>query len=158
MLLLNFCQKFEHLYGKERCTPNLHLHSHLKDCLLDYGPAHSFWCFSFERYNGLLGAYHTNKKAIEEQIMRKFVSSQHLRNAKYLADMQTLSLLQGRDNVSATVDESLEDNQVFQLRHMSHAILESIESFANAGLVTQLKPLRKRCIFFQYTSVATLFI
>ena len=37
LLLLNFCQKFELLYGKENCTPNLHLHNHIKDSLMDYG-------------------------------------------------------------------------------------------------------------------------
>ena len=26
----------------------------------DYGPVFSFWCFSFERYNGIMGDYHTN--------------------------------------------------------------------------------------------------
>lgn len=78
LLLLNYCKRFEQLYGKDKCTPNLHLHLHLKECLLDYGPAHAFWCFSFERYNGLLGSYHTNNKAIEDQIVRKFVNSQCL--------------------------------------------------------------------------------
>ena len=33
---------------------------HLKDCILDYGPVFSFWCFSFERYNGIMGDYHTS--------------------------------------------------------------------------------------------------
>lgn len=60
LLLGTFCRKFEQLYGKEHCTPNMHLHLHLKNCILDHGPAHSFWCFSIERYNGLLGSYHTN--------------------------------------------------------------------------------------------------
>ena len=32
-------------------TPNMHLHCHLKSCVLDYEPLHGFWCFSFERYN-----------------------------------------------------------------------------------------------------------
>ena len=86
LLLFNFCQKFELLYGKENCTPNLHMHNHIKDCLMDYGPSHAFWCFSFERYNGLLGSLHTNQKAIEQQIMRKFITAQHLRSAIPLAN------------------------------------------------------------------------
>ena len=56
LLLLSVC-KFEQLYGREMCTPNIHLHLH-KDCLLDYRPSHAFWCFSFKRYNGLLGSFH----------------------------------------------------------------------------------------------------
>ena len=73
---LLFCSQFELLYGKESCTPNMHLHLHLKQCLLDYGPPQAFWCFAFERYNGILGSYHTNKKSVEVQVMRKFLTSQ----------------------------------------------------------------------------------
>lgn len=58
--LLTFCKMFEALCGRDPCTPNMHLHGHLQDCILDYGPVYSFWCFSFERYNGILGDYHTN--------------------------------------------------------------------------------------------------
>lgn len=93
LLLLNFCRKFELLYGKEHCTPNLHLHLHIKDCLLDYGPSHSFWCFAFERFNGILGSFHTNKKAVEVQIMRKFTNTQRLRNNISLANPAILSVL-----------------------------------------------------------------
>ena len=58
--LMQFCLMFEALCGKEKCTPNMHLNGHLKDCILGYGPVFSFWCFSFERYNGIMGDYHTN--------------------------------------------------------------------------------------------------
>ena len=43
-------------------TPNMHLHGHLKECLLDDGPFHSFWCVSFERFNGVLSSFHTNNR------------------------------------------------------------------------------------------------
>ena len=70
--LTNFCKDLERLYGKEACTPNTHLHLHLDKCMLDYGPVYSFWCFSFERFNGVLGSYHTNKKDIVVTTMRLF--------------------------------------------------------------------------------------
>ena len=38
----------------------MHLHLHLKECMLDYGPVYSFWCFSFERFNGILGKFNNN--------------------------------------------------------------------------------------------------
>ena len=41
--LLKFCQAFESLYGKDKVTPNIHLHTHLVDCVLDYGPVYAFW-------------------------------------------------------------------------------------------------------------------
>ena len=36
---------------------------------MDYGPVHAFWCFAFERCNGLLGRYHTNNEAVEVQLI-----------------------------------------------------------------------------------------
>ena len=51
----------------------MHLHMHLKQTLLDFGPPHSSWCFAFEHFNGILGSYHTE---IELQIMRKFRQNQ----------------------------------------------------------------------------------
>ena len=47
-LLLQFCCEFERLYRKLRITPNMHLHTHLADCIFDYGPVCGFWLFSFE--------------------------------------------------------------------------------------------------------------
>ena len=53
--LLEFCKCFEAYYGKEYCTPNMHLHAHnIKDCILDFGPVSAFWAFPFERFNGIL--------------------------------------------------------------------------------------------------------
>ena len=78
-LLKKFCTKFEELYGAENCTPNLHLHLHLKDCLMDFGTPHAFWCFAFERCNGILGSLQTNNKSIEIRVMKKFLMGQQLR-------------------------------------------------------------------------------
>lgn len=36
LLLLNFCKRFELLYGKDKCTPNLHLHLHIKDLTMGH--------------------------------------------------------------------------------------------------------------------------
>ena len=76
--VLQFCELYESLYGEEKCTPNLHLHCHIKQSLINYGPAPSFWLFSFERLNGMLGKFHTNSHSIEVQLMRKFIVSQQI--------------------------------------------------------------------------------
>ena len=81
-LLLQFCNRFEQLYGSELVTPNMHLHTHLLDCIKDYGPIYSFWLFSFERYNGLLGGYRTNQRSVELQLMRAFMSDLHIHDLK----------------------------------------------------------------------------
>lgn len=74
-LLFKFCKSFESIYGKNRVTPNMHMHCHLADCIVDFGPVYSFWLFSFERYNGILGSQPSNNRGIESQLMRRFDSN-----------------------------------------------------------------------------------
>lgn len=64
-LMKRFFITAESLYGPKFLTLNTHLHLHLERCYKDYGPCYGFWLFSFERYNGILGKYHTNNSFIE---------------------------------------------------------------------------------------------
>ena len=41
-VLLQFCKRVERMYGKYVVTPNTHMHGHLKDCILDFGPIYGF--------------------------------------------------------------------------------------------------------------------
>ena len=75
-LIVRFCTIYEQLYGKDRCTPNMHMVCHLKDIFLDYGPVHGYWCFSFERYNGMLEAMHKSWVNPEKQLLLKFFDFQ----------------------------------------------------------------------------------
>ena len=77
-LLLSLCHGFEQLYGKQACTPNLHMHCHLKNCILDVGPIFSFWCFSFEQYNGILESMKMSWHAPELQLLHRFNCIQSL--------------------------------------------------------------------------------
>lgn len=72
---MDFCSTFERLYGKDHLNMNLHLHGHLKECMLDFGSVYSFWLFGFERLNGILESYNTNCCDIPVQLMRHFYSS-----------------------------------------------------------------------------------
>ena len=92
LLLLQFCREFHMLHGNDCCTFNMHLHLHLKQTILDFGPAHASWCFAFERCNGILGSFHTNKRSIEPQIMRKFSQSQavHDLNLPSVGELQSI--------------------------------------------------------------------
>lgn len=58
----------------------MHLHCHLKECIEDYGPVYSFWCFAFEQHNRFLGNTITNNRSVETQLMRKFLSEQFVSN------------------------------------------------------------------------------
>ena len=55
--LLEFYSTFEQLHGKQACTPNMHMHCHLMECILNYGPASAFWLYPFERYNGVMQSF-----------------------------------------------------------------------------------------------------
>ena len=72
-LLLRFCQRTERIFGWKCITPNMHLHCHLRSCIIDYGPLHGFWCYAFERYNGVLGSMPNNNRSIEIQLAGRFL-------------------------------------------------------------------------------------
>lgn len=72
-LLMQFCKRTERMYGKEVITPNLHMHCHLKQSMLDFGPIYGFWLFSFERYNGIIESFSRNSSSIEVQCMQRFI-------------------------------------------------------------------------------------
>lgn len=142
LLLLNFCKQYELLYGKETCTPNLHLHNHLKNCLLDYGPSHTFWCFSFERCNGVLGSFHTNRKAVETQIMRKFVNAQNLQSIKSKANLNILAALnQHQSDVS--LSSYSKDETYLDILNVSKMPLDNITCFQSSKAVVMLPPFHE---------------
>jgi hypothetical protein len=87
-LLLKFGRECQKIYGNHFCTPNMHLHCHLKDVIKDFGPIHSFWCFSFEHYNGILGSFTTNNRSIELQLMRKLTMRRFLNNMTLENDLK----------------------------------------------------------------------
>ena len=73
-LLLQYCRRVERMYGAEVVTPNMHFSCHLSSCVFDFGPAHSFWLFAFERFNGILGKLPNNNRSVEVQMMKRFQS------------------------------------------------------------------------------------
>ena len=72
-LLLHFCRRTERIFGWKSVTPNMHLHCHLRSCIIDYGPLHGFWCYAFECYNGVLGSMPNNNRSIEIQLTGRFL-------------------------------------------------------------------------------------
>ena len=81
---LNFVLHLKILYGTDHCTANMHMHNHLKDSILDY----SFWLFSFERYNGILGSIPSNNRSIEAQLMHRFMSEQQLHSPSLITMLE----------------------------------------------------------------------
>ena len=58
------------------------MHLHLKEVTIDHRPVTSFWFFSFERFNGILGSTTTEKGSVELQLMRKLLISRQLKDMK----------------------------------------------------------------------------
>ena len=54
------------------------MHMNLCKCIENYGPVTAFWCFPFERFNGILGTFQTNWIAPEQQMAKKFLSYQQI--------------------------------------------------------------------------------
>ena len=52
----------------------MHLHYRLKERVIDCGPVHAFWCFSFERFNGILGTTQVYGRSVETELMRKLMA------------------------------------------------------------------------------------
>ena len=96
-LLKAFCKQFASLYGEDQCTPNMHLHTHLKQCMQDFGPAYCFWLYSYERYNGSIAAVPTNNKLVSVQFMRKFLHKCHMDNCEWPGNFPVLQNILNSD-------------------------------------------------------------
>lgn len=80
-----YCVAFRNRYKRELTTINNHLHGHLYDCIVDFGPIYSFWCFSFKRYNGIFEHFQTYNRDVAAQLFRRFLTTQAVaeRMSKY---------------------------------------------------------------------------
>ena len=142
--LVLFCKRFEELYGRASCTPNLHLHLHMKDCLQDYGPVHGFWCYSFERFNGILGRYHTNNRSIEVQLMKKFLRQRDILFQALESPTEADDLLEIADNLVGSLHEGNIDycDEVLDLRCLAkYESLHSDYSIKSDNLICLLPPM-----------------
>ncbi|KAG1147001.1 hypothetical protein G6F37_004394 [Rhizopus arrhizus] len=73
-LLVSFCSEMEELYGAYNISINMHLHAHLKEGIINYGPVYGYWVFNFERYNGDMKNFNTNRKGnIESTYLKQFL-------------------------------------------------------------------------------------
>jgi hypothetical protein len=45
-LLVSFCSEMGKLYGVKNISINMHLHAHLKEGIINYGPVCGYWCLT----------------------------------------------------------------------------------------------------------------
>ena len=131
LFLKQFCCKFQMLYGNFRCTMNMHLHMHLKEIFKYFGPPHATWCYPFERFNGILGSYHTNKRDIETQIMKKFCQAQEIYKIDFPTDDAFCSLLP---------EQKYDEINSLYLLQMAQGPLYNIKSYSCKGNIIPLPP------------------
>ena len=116
------------------------MHCHLKQCLLDYGPASSFWLFAFERMNGCLGSFHTNNQAVEVQLLRKFLSKQKVFHENW-PDVEMVNLIKPLLNECSLKDTT--SSIEFYAHILDHSNPVTISAMNNCCKL--LPPIKKKC-------------
>ena len=62
------------VYGKWEVSQKYHSALHiLLDLISDYGPPQVYWCFAYERMNGILSEIPNNSKNVELQIIHRII-------------------------------------------------------------------------------------
>jgi hypothetical protein len=142
--LYMFCCKFQTVNGPEKCTPNMHLHLHLKDCILNYGPLYAFWCFPFERYNGMLGKFPTNLRNIESQLMKKCLILQELYSQEFPQEDQSFKAIieDILPQVSGSLAMYLHVTDIVHLARFSKPLLDEDLDFSTNKYEKCLPPLK----------------
>jgi hypothetical protein len=88
--LLKFYENFEVLYGPINTTYNVHLTSHLCDCVSYCGPLWAYSCFHFEDNNGILSGYVKGTRHVLKQIASKHSLNAYASNRSNF-DSETVS-------------------------------------------------------------------
>jgi hypothetical protein len=101
--LIEIVKLIETNYGRDKITSNLHLSLHLYDCSFDYGPLYAFWCFSFERMNGILGSLPNSNRKIEPELMRRLMFDSQVESviSSSGVEMKGLELLGKRPSIGS---------------------------------------------------------
>lgn len=109
----------------------MHMACHIKDCMLDYGPLSSFWCFAFERYNGTLEGIKKSWNEPEKQMLIKFASMQHMSTLQ-----SSLATRKGESHNEDFIAMICSDKNLFQ-QHMHDS-----SSLSQASLYVQNQKCR----------------
>ena len=143
---IKFCHNVAALCGAEACTPNLHLHLHLKDSLLDYGPVYALWLYSFERFNSVLGNYSINNKNIEVQLMRKFINQQKAKDIHFPEKYQYLYEALFKTFNHGLLHHIFTSNSVLEWKRMATGPITEINTFQITKHIKIPQPISKRVL------------
>jgi hypothetical protein len=72
-LLHEHHEQFSRVYGKWSMSVNYHMSLHLPSMIMDMGPPHVFWCFGYERMNGILAGAPKSNRSVALEVANRFV-------------------------------------------------------------------------------------
>ena len=124
--LIEIVKLIETNYGRDKITSNLHLSLHLYDCSFAYGPLYAFWCFSFERMNGILGSLPNSNRKIEPELMRRLIFDSQVESiiSSSGVEMKGLELLGRRPSIgSLSVTDEFSSDEMHRFWMNSQNIL-----------------------------------
>jgi len=149
-LMRSFFVAAEALYGASFLTINTHLHLHLQEVYKDYGPCYGYWLFSYERYNGILGNFHTNQLSIEIQLMRRFIENAQIKSFISPVDLEHHSIFVGL--LGAKSAGSATDTLFGQTTFLNSNItdLASLHTDANVTLLPPFVLYKFDSVFLSY--------
>ena len=157
-LLMHFCKRVEHLYSKHSITPNMHMHAHLQEEILDFGPIHEFWLFYYERYNGILSSQPTNNRNIEPQLMSRFLKDNSAYSFRFPDEFSAyfFGLCLTEKMVGSVLDTMTIQKFKLPTKHVQ-GVLDADECEAVRKLYRKLYPLCSSftvcSVFLKYSSV-----
>ncbi|RHZ88696.1 hypothetical protein Glove_21g152 [Diversispora epigaea] len=132
----------EKKYGRNVITPNLHLSLHLSACSHDFGPLYAFWCFSFERMNGILGSLPNSHRQIEPELIRRLINDNRINKIIYIENntksLEILNICQSVGSFSEMDQFGLDEIRRFWM--YSRTIQESTISGKEPFPGEMLKP------------------
>ncbi|GBC14324.2 hypothetical protein RIR_jg39108.t1 [Rhizophagus irregularis DAOM 181602=DAOM 197198] len=147
--LVEIVKIIEQNYGQDMITPNLHLSLHLYECAKDFEPLYAFWCFSFERINGILGSLPNSHWKIEPELMCRIMNDKQINNivSSGIVDTKGLDILDTRPSVSS-ISELDEFTSVEMERYLlySQNIKESLIAGCEAFPGEMLGPSLEKVI------------
>ncbi|GBC14554.2 hypothetical protein GLOIN_2v1775288 [Rhizophagus irregularis DAOM 181602=DAOM 197198] len=125
--LIEIVKLIENHHGRDKITLNLHLSLHLRDCSSDYGPLYAFWCFSFERMNGILGSLPNSNRKIESELMRRLMFDKQIENIISSGiEVKGLELLNSQRTIgSLSVTDEFSSDEMHQFWLNSQNIKDS---------------------------------
>ena len=127
-LILKHHRLFCRLYGKWSISINNHMMLHLPDTLAKFGPSHVFWCFAFERMNGILVGVPSSGRIPEKEMFLKFLRQQRLASYEHELHQQHPKLQCAEIQPLTQSLEALRDDDELQEKRLVDREIERIKA------------------------------